>query len=223
MRMRHKKRLDERVSNANHYFLDNFCDQNALIAAQNPVYADFERIFGNKNPIVLEVGCGKGGFALKYAAANPAVNVVAVERLTNVVISGAEEAARQNLNNLKFIVTNAEYLPCFIKPHTVVKIILNFSCPYPKKSYRNRRLTNEKFLKIYKELLTDDGELWQKTDNIDFFEYGLECFANEGWRITAKTYDLYAAAHDFNIPTEYETKFVALGKPICFLIAKPPL
>ena len=135
MRLRYKKNLDERILACKDYFLDRTCDGNALVAMKNPNYIDFVQIFGNNNPICVEIGCGKGKFAVEYALANPNQNILAIERLSNVIVSGAEQAKKLNLPNLRFLVQNAEFLPHFIAPHTISKIFLNFSCPLPQMRY----------------------------------------------------------------------------------------
>ena len=132
MRLRYKKNLDERMLACKDYFLDRTCDGNALIAIQNPNYVDFVQLFGNHNPVCLEIGCGMGKFAIEYALAHPDKNIIAVERLTKVAISAVEKACRLKVKNLRFLVQNAEFLPHFVKPNSIEKIFLNFSCPYPK-------------------------------------------------------------------------------------------
>lgn len=221
MRLRYKKNLDERMLACKDYFLDRTCDGNALIAIQNPNYVDFVQLFGNHNPVCLEIGCGKGKFAIEYALKHPDQNILAVERLSNVIVSGAEQAQNLNLPNLRFLVQNAEFLPHFVSPKSVSKIFLNFSCPFPKYHYRNRRLTHPKFLKIYSDLLVVGGVVEQKTDNLPFFEFSVESFNEQNWQINFLTYDLYKENLVGNIQTEYERRFVSGGTKINKLIATP--
>ena len=89
---------------------------------------------------------------------------------------------------------------------SVKQIILNFSCPFPKKTYANRRLTSKNYLELYKRLLVNGGTISQKTDNLDFFEWSIESFAQNGFETFDVTYDLPADAPD-NVVTEYEAKF----------------
>ena len=95
---------------------------------------------------------------------------------------------------------------CYLPEHSVKQIILNFSCPFPKKTYANRRLTSKNYLELYKRLLVKDGIISQKTDNLDFFEWSIESFAQNGFETFDVTYDLPADAPD-NVVTEYEAKF----------------
>ena len=99
-------------------------------------------------------------------------------------------------------------------------IYLNFSCPYPKKQYENHRLTYKYFLEIYKYLLLDGGKIYQKTDNDDFFEFSLNSFKENGFVIEYETRDLHSENPTDNVMTEYEKKFVSLGKNINKLIAR---
>lgn len=221
MRLRYKKNLDERMFACKDYFLDRTCDGNALIAMQNPEFVDFRRLFGNDNPVCLEIGCGKGRFAIEYALKHPEQNILAVERLSNVIVSGAEKAKELNLTNVKFLVQNAEFLPHFLPDGSVYKVFLNFSCPFPKKTYRNRRLTHVKFLDMYAKLLVDGGVVEQKTDNSDFFDFSLESYAERGWEILFLTRDMYGGDVSDNIATEYERRFVSQGMPINKVVARP--
>ncbi|MCQ2399427.1 MAG: tRNA (guanosine(46)-N7)-methyltransferase TrmB, partial [Clostridia bacterium] len=119
-------------------------------------------------------------------------------------------------------VCGAENLNFLLPENKIEKIYLNFSCPYPKKTYHNRRLTNPRFLNLYRSLLTDGGYIIQKTDNRPFFDYSVESFSSSGYEIDEITYDLYSSEYiNDNIATEYEKKFVAEGKPICRLKATP--
>lgn len=206
--MRLKKHLDERIAacsdvliareGAEFYKLND--EQKSGLAL------DIDKVFPHKQQICLELGCGKGGWAIESAKRNPNFNFIAVEKLSNVIVAACENAKQENLSNLRFINCRAENLLCFLPKHTVSVITLNFSCPYPKKTYANRRLTSKNFLNIYKELLTDDGVITQKTDNLDFFEYSLESLAENGFETYEVTYDLPADAPD-NVITEYEKKF----------------
>ena len=202
--------------------LDNKIDLNAKLAVKSPNYIDINAVYKNDNPLCLEIGCGKGGFAINHAQKYPQKNFLAVERLSNVIISGAEKAAQLKLNNLKFLITNAELLKGFLLSGSVDKIFLNFSCPYPKKGYENRRLTNAKFLDIYSHLLAGGGTVEQKTDNKDFFKYSFDSFLSNGWQILFCTEDLYSIADKDNIMTEYEYRFTSQGYPIFKLVARPP-
>ena len=163
---------------------------------------------------MLEVGCGKGGFACELAKRNPDINVLALEKCANVVVIAAENAEKDNITNLKFLHVGAEYLEKYLKPESIERIYLNFSCPYPKRAYENHRLTNPRFLKSYEVILKKGAEIYQKTDNMHFFEYSIEQFTGYGFALKNISLDLNNSEFEGNIVTEYEQRFVSLGCPI---------
>jgi tRNA (guanine-N7-)-methyltransferase len=110
-----------------------------------------------------------------------------------------------------------------LEKNSIDKLYLNFSCPYPKKQYENHRLTYWYFLDIYKYLLKDGAEIHFKTDNDDFFLFSEQSFLENGFEIIYKTRDLHAENPLDNVMTEYEKKFVSLGKNINKLVAKVKL
>lgn len=214
MRMRKKKHLGERLEKCNNLLILLSEDSNFVTAIEKKEFIDTRALFGNDNPVVLEVGCGKGGFACELAKRNPDINVLALEKCANVIVIACEKAMKDNLTNLKFIQTGAEYLEKYIEPGSIERIYLNFSCPYPKNAYENRRLTNIRFLKSYDALLKDGAEIHQKTDNMHFFEYSIEQFTKYGFRLKNISLDLHNSDFEGNIETEYEHKFASQGMPI---------
>ncbi|NLL63452.1 MAG: tRNA (guanosine(46)-N7)-methyltransferase TrmB [Ruminococcaceae bacterium] len=215
MRMRRKKNLPQRLKACSEYlFSPEHPDLNDAVAINFNAYLDFKEIFKNDNPVMLEIGCGKGQFAVEIAKRNPDINYIAVEKLANVIIVGAEAAQKLELKNLRFLECGAEYLEGYIPEKSIDGIYLNFSCPFPKNTYENRRLTNQKYLKIYKKILKPNAEIHQKTDNMHFFEYSIEEFTKAGFKIKNVSLDLHNSNFEGNIITEYESKFVAKGFPI---------
>ena len=177
-------------------------------------YIDTKELFGNDNPVVLEIGCGKGGFACELAKRNPDINILALEKCSNVIVIAGEAAINQNISNLKFLHCGAEYLEKYIMPQSIERIYLNFSCPYPKRAYENHRLTNPRFLKSYKVLLKEGAEIHQKTDNMHFFEYSIEQLTGFGFSLKNVSLDLHNSGFEGNIETEYEHRFASQGMPI---------
>ena len=220
MRMRLKKHLDERIEACKQYLLKREGDGFFRLSEQEK-YAnviDLNKTFASNSPIVLELGCGKGAWALNSAAKNPDKNYVAVEKLSNVIVVACEQACELNLPNVRFLNCRAENLRYFLPANCAEQIALNFSCPFPKKTYANRRLTSKYFLDIYKYLLTDGGTITQKTDNKDFFEWSKESFEQNGYEVFDVTYDL--PENGDNVVTEYERKFRTQGMPIYALKAR---
>lgn len=221
MRARRKKNLEGRYSAVADLVLARV--STAVMAkpeSERGNFIDFNSAFGSGLPVELEIGCGKGAFILNSAFINPDKNYVGVELNANVLISAAELVKNAGVKNVRFINGSAALLPYLMLKNSVANIYLNFSCPYPKKTYANHRLTYPAFLEIYKELLAKGGKIYQKTDNVDFFEYSLESFEQNGYNIEYKTFDLYSGGGlTGNVKTEYEEKFTAMGKKICKLIA----
>lgn len=215
MRMRKKKNLKERLNFVKDYLYISECeDRNFKTAVNNKDYIDFKKWFCSDNPLYLEVGCGKGRFACKYAAAHPEINLIAVEKEANVIVAACELAQKMNLKNVRFIKCGAEYIERHIKPDSVERIFLNFSCPFPKNKYASHRLTHNGFLEIYKRIMKSDCEIHQKTDNMNFFEFSLEQFSQNGFALKNVSLDLHNSDFEGNIMTEYEQKFVSQGLPI---------
>ena len=219
--MRLKKHLEERIAECGQILLAREGDGFFKLSEQErkEYQIDLSAVFENDKPVCLEIGCGKGAWAIQSATLHPDVNYVALEKLSNVIVVACEQASKLNLANLRFLNIRAENLDSFLPPHSVKEIALNFSCPFPKKTYANRRLTSKYFLDIYRTLLKDDGVICQKTDDQDFFEWSIESYRDNGYEVYDVHYDLPADAPN-NVVTEYETKFRALGKPIYALKAK---
>ncbi len=214
MRMRLKKNLPQRINDCKEVLLiqEEYEFYKLTEQERNAMRLNLEEAFSNDNPLSLELGCGKGSFALQWAKKNPNKNLLALEKLSNVIVVACEDALTQNLPNLRFMNCRAENLRYYLPDHCAEQILLNFSCPFPKKTYANRRLTSKNYLQLYKHILTENGIIKQKTDDLDFFEFSLQSYADNGYEVFDVTYDL--PNDEENIPTEYEQKFRALGKKI---------
>ncbi len=215
MRMRKKKNLKERLDAVKDYlYISESKDRNFKTAINDKDYIDFTAWFGADKPLLLEVGCGKGKFACEYAAAHPEINLIAVEKEANVVVSACELAQKMNIQNVRFIKCSAEYLERHIMPQSIEQIFLNFSCPFPKNKYASHRLTHSGFLEIYKRIMKPTAEIHQKTDNMKLFEFSLEQLSNNGFALKNVSLDLHNSKFEGNIMTEYEQKFASQGLPI---------
>ena len=214
MRMRRKKHLDERLDQVSNQIINLWVDKVQFDADEAPKYLDFSALFGNDNPVEMEIGCGKGGFICELAARHPDVNFLAVELYANVLVSACETAQKRGLTNIRFLSGNAEYLARFIPPHSIRRLYLNFSTPFPKKRQATHRLTHPHFLEMYKELLVPGATLIQKTDGRVFFQYSLESLSQCGYTLKHISLDLHTDGIEDNIVTEYESRFVAQGLPI---------
>ena len=201
MRMRKKRNFESRMEACKDLLLARGAGGilNMKEAAENyRALVDFPAVFGNDFPVELEIGCGKGGFICALAEKNPDINYLALEKMSNVILTPMEEAKRQGIENIRFLNIRAECLPCYIPENSLGKIYLNFSTPLPKLGYAT------------------GGRILQKTDNRDFFEFSLEEYTACGFRLEKVTYDLHKDGNPKeNIVTEYEAKFISSGQPIC--------
>ncbi len=182
-------------------------------------------VFGNSNPIHIEIGMGKGQFILNLAKKNPDINYIGIERYSSVMLRALEKFDTeefQELTNIRFICMDAMTIPEVFEKGEVGRIYLNFSDPWPKARHANRRLTSTGFFVQYEKVLKDDGLVEFKTDNRGLFEFSLEQVNEAGWKLLAHTFDLHADAvmNAGNIMTEYEEKFSSMGNPIYKLVAK---
>ena len=221
MRMRKKRNFDARMDACGELLLAKGANGilNMKEAAENfRALIDFQTAFGAERaglPVALEIGCGKGGFVIALAQREPDCNYLALEKMSNVILTPMEEVKKQGLENIRFLNIRAECLPCYIPEGSLDRIYLNFSTPLPKLGYATQRLTHRNFLQVYKKLLKKGGRIIQKTDDCDFFEFSIEQFKLCGFALQNVTYHLHENGNpDWNIVTEYEQKWVERGLPI---------
>ena len=181
----------------------------------------WSQVFGNDNPIRIEIGMGKGTFITTLAANNPDINYVGIEKYSSVLLRAVEKQDELQLPNLRFIRMDAEAICEVFGEGEVDSIYLNFSDPWPKERHAKRRLTSRQFLERYDAILKSDGVIEFKTDNRPLFDFSLEEVNESKWHLVEWTYDLHhnEKMNVGNIMTEYEEKFSSEGNPICKLIA----
>ena len=171
-------------------------------------------LFGNNNPIYIEIGMGKGKFIIDNAIKNPNINYIGIEKFSSVLVRAIErkEANENDLSNLVFLRFDAEYIEEVFEKEEVDRIYLNFSDPWPKDRHAKRRLTSKEYFKRYDNILSKEGKVIFKTDNRDLFDFSLEQIEIAGWRLINKTNDLHNSEYAVeNIMTEYEERFVNEG------------
>ena len=214
MRMRRKKHLEERLAACGDMIIFMDRENRDYSFKDTESMLDMRELFGNDNPVEMEVGCGKGQFICELAKREPNKNFLAVEKASNVIVDAAARAIAEGITNVRFLRGGAEYLDCYVPAHTARLIYLNFSCPFPKNSYASHRLTHRRFLKMYETLLVHGGEIHQKTDNMHFFEFSLAELSQSGWGLKNVSLDLHHSDFEGNIVTEYEERFSSQGLPI---------
>lgn len=177
----------------------------------------WQGVFGNSNPVQIEIGMGKGKFLHTMAKLHPDINYVGIEKYSSVLLRAVQKMEEEPLPNLKFIRMDAEDITEMFAKGEVDKIYLNFSDPWPKDRHAKRRLPSRQFLARYDEILKAGGRLEFKTDNRDLFDFAVEELPEAGWKAEVITYDLHHEAElmEGNVMTEYEEKFSSMGNPIC--------
>ena len=181
----------------------------------------WSQVFGNSNPIHIEIGMGKGRFITTLASMNPDINYVGIEKYSSVLLRAVEKQDELNLPNLRFIRMDAENITSVFGKEEVDRIYLNFSDPWPKDRHAKRRLTSRQFFARYNEILKSTGRVEFKTDNRPLFDFSVEEVNEAGWKLSVCTYDLHndEKLMEGNVMTEYEERFSSQGNPICKLVA----
>ena len=178
---------------------------------------NWKEVFGNLNPIHIEIGMGKGKFIMGMAKLHPDVNYIGIEKYSSVLLRAVQKMEEEELPNVRFIRMDAEDINEVFGNEEVDRIYLNFSDPWPKDRHAKRRLPSRQFLARYNEILVKDGRIEFKTDNRGLFDFALEELDPAGWKSEEVTFDLHSDERlvQGNVMTEYEEKFSAAGNPIC--------
>lgn len=179
--------------------------------------------FGNTNPIVLELGCGRGEYTVNLARRYPNSNFIGVDYKGPRVWKGAGIALKEGLKNVAFLRIRIENILEYLQPHSIAEIWIPFPDPYPKKSKQEKRLVSKRFMEIYQQLLVPNGIIHHKTDNEDLFNFALETMAEMKLNLLAHTFDLHTSPYLdelTGIHTKYEAIFMAEGLKIKYLKAK---
>ncbi len=204
MRLRNKPWASERISDHPQY----------VVAEPQEIKGQWNKEFGNQNPIHIEVGTGKGQFVTEMARANPDVNYIGIELYESVIVTALDRLIEAELPNVKLLNVDAKNLTEYFDSEEVSRVYLNFSDPWPKNRHEKRRLTYKDFLTMYEEILIKGGEIHFKTDNQHLFEYSLKSFSWYGLHLQFLSLDLHKSEFEGNIMTEYEEKFSAKGQRI---------
>lgn len=192
---------------------------------QNPerYKGKWSEYFGNQQPIHIEIGMGKGTFMIENAKKNPQINYIGFEKFSAVLFRALEkidleEKLDNKLDNLCFVRMDASNVLDIFEPGEISRIYLNFSDPWPKEKHEKRRLTHFEFLSKYAVILKKGSLLIQKTDNENLYRFSKLQMEDFGFQIKEWSEDLHNSPYlEGNIMTEYERKFVELGKNIYML------
>ncbi len=241
MRMRKKKRGDERLKALSALTV---CEPEKYASPE-------EYPFYENKPMRLEIGCGKGDFICGLAARDTDYNYLAIERVLDVCVAACEKYAEsrglgtldyhggwrspdgtvykgeawdipmEQRGNVRFMPIDAGKIDEYFHAEMFESIYANFSDPWTKNGYAQRRLTHPEYLKKYLKLLRPGGYFRFKTDNDELFEFSLESVEASDFELIYVTRDLHQSDRaGTNIVTEYEANFSSKGVPIKFLEAR---
>ena len=169
----------------------------------------WSKVFGNNNPIEIEIGCGKGNFIIENALTYPDKNFIGIE-MYDTVLMYAVNKVEKDIPNLRFIRMDARLID-EVFDKEIDLIYLNFSDPWPKTRNAKRRLTHERFLTVYDKIFKKDKKIFMKTDNVNLFEFSIESLSCYGYKLKNISLDLVNSNFEGNIMTEYEKKFTEKG------------
>ena len=179
--------------------------------------------FPQNQPIVVELGCGKGEYTVGLAEVFPDKNFIGVDVKGDRIARGSQQALAGNLTNVAFLRTDIQYLEEFFAPGEIGEIWITFPDPQLRDKQEKHRLTYAKFLDMYARLLKPAGLLHLKTDNSPFFAYSLDSLPANGFSLLDWTTDLYNSPlneRHLGIQTKYEAMFFAKGFSINYLVSQ---
>ena len=200
MRLKHIKNAEEIISKYKY-----------LVKSPKENKGKWNKVFNNDNNIEIEIGTGKGKFIIGKALENPNINFIGIEKYDSPLVSAVKKLEELELDNLKLICLDALEIE-EVFDHEIDKIYLNFSDPWPKKRHTKRRLTSSVFLNKYESLFKNKKRIEMKTDNDDLYEFSSESFIENGYDIVKTDTNYFDT-----IRTEYEDKFISLGKNINYI------
>ena len=177
-------------------------------------------LFGNNNPICIELGMGRGNFIINMAKSNPNINYVGIELNESQIATAAQKLVNQNIPNLKLINMDAMKLDTVFGKE-INTIYLTFSEPWPKKRDEKKRFTHYTYLKLYDKIFKKNKHIILKTDNKILFAYSLETLSQYWYSFNRVSLDLHHDENPIpNIMTDFEKKYFEEGRPIYYVDAE---
>lgn len=177
-----------------------------------------KEFFKNENPIVLELGCGKGEYTIGLARQYPNRNFIGIDIKGARMWRGAKTAVTENIHNVGFLRTRVDLINSFFASEEVAEIWVTFPDPQPKKYYK--RLTSSRFLGYYQKVIAENGVVNLKTDNANLYQYTRDLVKLNELGILTDTDNLYHSGivdEILSIKTFYEQQFLEQGKPIHYI------
>jgi tRNA (guanine-N7-)-methyltransferase len=187
--------------------------------------------FGNKNPITLELGCGKGEYTVGLAKKYPNRNFIGVDVKGHRFHKGAKEAMMEGLKNVAFLRTRIEFIESFFAPNEISEIWLTFSDPQPQDKVGVRRITSMHYAKKYAHFLRPGGLIHIKHDNDEVYRLALLEFQSNGYSVEMACNDIYTSWIETINPdlreilewkTFYEQMWIGEGRKIKYLKIRTP-
>ncbi|GIV26744.1 MAG: tRNA (guanine-N(7)-)-methyltransferase [Bacteroidia bacterium] len=211
-----KFRQFKTFSNCFTYLFDDYILENKTMELFGKWKTEY---FKNANPIIIEIGCGRGEYTVGLAEKYPDKNFIGIDFKSNRMWTGAKQAMEKKLNNVAFVRTKVEFLDKVFAFSEVNEIWITFPDPQEQKSREKKRLTHPRFLEHYKKFLVPNGTIHLKTDNHKFFEYTLEVLKSRDIQPELVSFDLYKENGSIfsevkNIKTYYEQLFYEKGHSI---------
>jgi tRNA (guanine-N7-)-methyltransferase len=185
-----------------------------------------KKIFKNNNPIVLELGCGKGEYTVGMAKHFPYKNFIGVDIKGNRIWRGAKTAVENNMSNVFFIRSQIDFIASFFEKNEIDEIWITFPDPQPKDRLERKRLTSPMFIDRYKTFIKKEGIVHLKTDHEGFFRYTMEEIERCNFKLLESTFNLYEEVVEkldaktqeiLSIKTYYEKLFSEKGHNIHYL------
>ena len=177
-----------------------------------------ENFFRNSNPIILELGCGKGEYTVGLAKAHPEINFIGMDIKGARLWRGCRTVQDENLGNVAFVRSMVDHIEYYFAQGEVSGIWITFPDPQPGKE--RKRLTSPRFLRKYQSILKPGGIIHLKTDDREFYEYTLNVISEHSHNPGFITDDLYHSGTTEDVirhQTYYENIWLGIGKKICYL------
>lgn len=193
-----------------------------IFGKDHPLKGRWRRdFFGNDNPVVLELGCGKGEYTVGLSRIYPDCNFIGVDIKGARMWRGAKTVTEEGISNAAFLRTRIEFITSFFAPGEVDEVWITFADPQLKPGRAKKRLTSPFFLERYASFMKDDGAINLKTDSLHLHLYSKAVAEANALPVETALTDIYnepgLPRELSDIKTTYETRFLGEGKPITYL------
>jgi tRNA (guanine-N7-)-methyltransferase len=185
----------------------------------------WQTIFGNDNPIVLELACGKGEYTVNMAKAFPDKNFIGIDIKGNRMYVGAKMALQQEISNVRFLRIRIEQILDYFNQQSIAEIWITFPDPFLRESKAKNRLTHHKFLTMYQSILVENGLIHLKTDSKELFDFTNEMINHHQCPLVERIDDVHkngTPAFPLSILTFYEGMHLLDNRTIQYVCFRLP-